>query len=361
MNKSSPVLKLTSPTLLVSKSRCIRNIRKLSEKANNHNLVFRPHFKTHNDHTIGNWFRDFGVEKITVSSVEMAKYFYDDGWQDLLIAFPFNMLEMNTVNAFPSIVSLHLTVCSASVTARIAAAARRNFGICIKIDTGYGRTGLTGDQAEEIRAIIAIVQQAEYLSLTGFITHAGHTYHAAGTAEILEIHRQSCRILTDLGALLSPGNMPVLSVGDTPACSLAGDFHGIHEIRPGNFVFYDCMQLSLGSCSADEIAVVLACPVVAKNDARHEILIHGGAVHLSKDFIVDAEGHNVYGLVVMLNETGWSLPLAGARVSSLSQEHGIIRAGRDVYDTIHPGMMIGILPVHSCLTMAAMRKYMLVD
>ncbi|GEM_PF-2678622 len=34
-------------------------------KAKQHNLLFRPHFKTHQSKTIGKWFKEKGVNKIT--------------------------------------------------------------------------------------------------------------------------------------------------------------------------------------------------------------------------------------------------------------------------------------------------------
>ncbi len=74
-----------------------------------------------------------------------------------------------------------------------------------------------------------------------------------------------------------------LSVGDTPGCSLLPDFPGVDEIRPGNFVFYDAEQLEIGSCASNQIAVALACPIVARHPERNEVVLYGGAIHLSKE------------------------------------------------------------------------------
>ena len=93
---------LTKPTLLLDKSKCLRNIERMSTKAMNAGLGFRPHFKTHQSAEIGNWFRDFGVSKITVSSFDMAEYFIHAGWQDILVAFPFNPLEIKRLNNLTS-------------------------------------------------------------------------------------------------------------------------------------------------------------------------------------------------------------------------------------------------------------------
>ena len=62
---------------------------------------FRPHFKTHQSAAIGEWFRAEGVAAITTSSVEMATYFAEQGWNDITIAFPANVREIDQINRLP--------------------------------------------------------------------------------------------------------------------------------------------------------------------------------------------------------------------------------------------------------------------
>ena len=59
---------ISKPTLLLDENKCRQNIERMAAKASHHGLSFRPHFKTHQSAGIGNWIRDQGVEKITVSS-----------------------------------------------------------------------------------------------------------------------------------------------------------------------------------------------------------------------------------------------------------------------------------------------------
>jgi len=132
--------------------------------------------------------------------------------------------------------------------------------------------------------------------------------------------------------------------------SLTDNFAGIDEIRPGNFVFYDLMQQAIGVCQYKDIAVALACPVIAVHPDRLEVVIYGGAIHLSKDYIKDENGKQVFGKIVWLTEDGWSEPVAETFVKSLSQEHGIIKTSKNNFEEFQPGKFIGILPVHSCLT-----------
>ena len=65
-------LRIEKPTLVLDKQITFRNIEKMATKARNSGVRLRPHFKTHRSAAIGEWFRGFGVEAITVSSVDMA-------------------------------------------------------------------------------------------------------------------------------------------------------------------------------------------------------------------------------------------------------------------------------------------------
>ena len=53
-----------------------------------------------------------------------------------------------------------------------------------------------------------------------------------------------------------------ITMGDTPGCTLSEDFGPIEEISPGNFVFYDAMQVGIGTCTYDDIAVVIVDGII---------------------------------------------------------------------------------------------------
>jgi D-serine deaminase-like pyridoxal phosphate-dependent protein len=137
------------------------------------------------------------------------------------------------------------------------------------------------------------------------------------------------------------------------------DFTGIGELRPGNFVFYDLMQWKAGVCSFNQIGGIVVCPVVAVHTARNQAVLYGGAVHLSKDSI-SVDDRPVFGQLVTFDGKGWSEPVPGAFVVSLSQEHGILEASAEVIGTLEPGMLAGIIPVHSCLTARLLQGYSLI-
>jgi D-serine deaminase-like pyridoxal phosphate-dependent protein len=338
------------PRLRLDEDICRRNIAQMAGKARKNGLLFRPHFKTHQSLAVSEWFRDEGVSAITVSSIKMAEYFADGGWDDLFIAFPANILEMDAINRLAGSVRLMISVESRYVARYIAQNIKDPVAVSLKIDTGYHRTGLDPNDTEKIGRILETIAQSPKLSFRGFYTHSGNTYKAGNKGEVQQIFKESAAHLARLrNEFLADHPDLILSTGDTPSCSVVHDFGPVDEIRPGNFVFYDLMQAELGACQSSDVAVVLECPVLAKNSRRNELLIHGGAVHLSKE-AMNYQGENCHGLVVPITPGGWGKPIANTLVTSLSQEHGIIRTDAATYNETRIGDTLGILPVHSCLT-----------
>jgi D-serine deaminase-like pyridoxal phosphate-dependent protein len=107
--------------------------------------------------------------------------------------------------------------------------------------------------------------------------------------------------------------------------------------------------------------MAVACPVIAKSPQRNEIVIYGGAVHLSKDFLFKSNGERMYGYVVLFEENNWTRPVKGTYVSNLTQDHGVITTTREFFDQVKRGDVLGILPIHSCLTANLMKKYTTLD
>jgi len=352
-------LKIIKPSLILDQQKCLKNIEFMTEKAKKHNLKFRPHFKTHQSSIIGNWFRDFGVKAITVSSVVMAEYFADNGWNDITIAFPFNLLEIDKINELAVKINLNILIISEDSIDYLKKKIKHKIGFFIEIDTGYHRTGISSDNIPKIEEILNKIKNNKLINFKGFLTHAGNTYQVKSKMEIADIHFDSINKISKLKDCFR-NDFPdlIISIGDTPSCSLMEDFPEVDEIRPGNFVFYDLMQHQLGVCTLNQIAVAIACPVVAKYPERNEIVIYGGAVHLSKEFLTNPDGSKIFGKIVKFKENKWTESLSGMYLTSLSQEHGIIQTMKENLDNINVGDIIGILPVHSCLTANLYKSYL---
>ncbi|MDD3878067.1 MAG: alanine racemase [Bacteroidales bacterium] len=345
------ILNLHNPSLLLDEAQCKANIFKMASKIGK-GCLFRPHFKTHQSAQIGQWFRDCGIDKITVSSPAMAHYFIENGWRDITIAMPFNMHWIPFVNSHAQNVWFNILVEDEFVLKKCMEEIIFPCGVFIKIDTGYRRTGLSPEDSLEINNILNFFRQKSRLKFMGFLTHAGHTYKAKSKDEIIGVY-YNAHVLMSMLKQKYIEDFPelIISYGDTPSCSIAEELNHFDEYRPGNFVFYDLMQLEIGSCTFKDIALIVLCDVIAKHAQRMEIVVHCGAVHLSKDSI-EICGKRVFGeLVSIKSDNTWERLTERAYMTSLSQEHGIIQTPEKIFNCIKIGDTIGVIPVHSCLSM----------
>ena len=349
---------VTFPTLFLDPQRCKRNINRMAERASNHDVIFRPHFKTHQSAEVGELFKDVGVERITVSSLRMAEYFADHGWSDILVAFPVNLRATALINELAQRIKLTLLVEDARVIAELGKNIDTPVAVYIKIDVGSGRTGLDWQSVDSIDHCLEVLANHGRLTFKGFLAHAGQTYSARGQSAVQAIYLETTdRLNTLKERYISQYPDLIISYGDTPSCSLARAFESIDEMRPGNFVFYDLMQAQIGSCNLDDIAVALACPVVAVHPERREVIVHGGAIHFAKDALVQNH-RQIYGLAVEHTEQDWQVTSdVQGQLVRLSQEHGVVAVSEEWSRSVRPGQVMTFLPVHSCMTAQSMGHY----
>lgn len=341
---------IKAPTLLINLDTCRANIEQMVRKANASSAILRPHFKTHFSKDIGEIYREAGVTRCTVSSVSMGHYFADHGWDDITLAFPYNPRESEAVSSLAKKAQLSVLIESEESLNHLKRYVNHPVGYYIKIDVGTHRTGIDARNKKLIKSLIDLSDK--HVLYRGFLAHAGHTYGCTDYDSIKWIADGSAKVLLELKDAL--GGM--ISYGDTPSCSLIDDLSFCDEIRPGNFIFYDWMQHEIGSCSVDDIAVCLACPVVAIHEERNEVVVYGGAVHLSKESLGDMKTKS-FGKAVPLSPKGWEPTIIG-NVSRISQEHGIITLNDEWLTHVKIGDLIGVIPVHSCLTADLQGHYM---
>jgi D-serine deaminase-like pyridoxal phosphate-dependent protein len=355
---------LTQPTLILDEIRCKKNIHRMCRKANEQGVLLRPHFKTHQSKNVGQWFREKGIDKITVSSLGMARYFAEDGWTDITIAFPVNLRQINEINTLASQIKLGLLVLDPDTVESLGTNLNHPVSIWIKIDVGTHRTGIDPSQSDSISRILDRLKHYPLLSFEGFLGHAGHTYQSRSLTEVQRIYDHSLATLMDL-KMKYVDTFPGLriSLGDTPGASMVEQFGTVDELRPGNFVFYDLMQEEIGACQMEDIAVAMACPVVAVHPERKQWIIYGGAIHFSKDFLLTKDGGKCFGRMVHVSNESWTSTevMNNPFLISLSQEHGVVQCTEQNFDLCRPGDISLWLPVHSCLTADAIGTYINTD
>lgn len=352
------MLNISTPAFLVDRATVQRNCDAMRAKALASAVAFRPHVKTHKSVEIGRMQHGGAAGPITVSTLAEAEAFVNDGVRDITYAVPVAPEKLPRVAALASRIDrLSVLVDSERAVRAIeefANAQSVTFDVFLKVDCGYHRAGVDPENPDSVRLAL-LLGRSEAIRFQGLLTHAGHSYNARDVDEIRRIAAEEAGSLTRFRALLTDAGLSDTrrSVGSTPTASVVDQFSECDEVRPGNYVFFDAFQATLGSCALADVAVSVLTTVVGSYPERRTLIVDAGALALSKDLgPAHLDPRFGYGLVCDLDLR--PLPM---RIEALSQEHGKIAAETQV----PVGTRLRIVPNHSCLTAAMFDTYQILD
>ena len=279
-----------------------------------------------------------------------------------LLHFPVNVLEIEEINCLASRLKLTILLESVEATALIDSKLTANVNAFIKVNIGNNRAGLEPNAIENITALTKTISISNNISFKGFLGHAGHSYSCRSKAAIERVHKESIdKILKLKDQFIKQYPNLYISVGDTPTCSVIDDFSMVDEIRPGVFTFCDLMQLQIGACNQDNMAIAMTCPVVAVHKEKKEIIVYGGSVHFASDTLIEENGEKIFGKVVENTTSGWGKIIQGVYLKKISQEHGILKATDEFIKSISIGDIVKIIPVHACTTANLFDNYITLE
>ncbi len=349
------IASLATPAFLIDRDRLERNCDTMRAKAALSGVRFRPHVKTHKTVEIARMQHGGERGPVTVSTLAEAEFLAAAGFDDITYAVPLAPEKLQRAHALSRNVGrLNLLIDSEVALReieRFSSATGATFDIFLKVDCGYHRAGIDPDRIESVQLAKAMAESPA-IRLRGLLTHAGHSYHATGRAELLAIAAQESAAVAKFAMTLAVEGISglVRSVGSTPTASVVARFEDCDEVRPGNYVFFDAFQRTIGACSADEVAVSVLTTVIGSYPERREAIIDAGALALSKDGGASHVDPGCgYGAVCNLQLAPLDLQLV-----ALSQEHGkLVCRGA----TPEVGTKLRIVPNHSCLTAAMFDRY----
>jgi D-serine deaminase-like pyridoxal phosphate-dependent protein len=354
---------LPTPALVLDVARVRRNAERMSERVKSMGAGLRPHIKTHKCVEIARLQTTAHSAALTVSTLAEADWFAARGFTDLTYAVPIEQGKFAAaIELARQCERLALLTDDLEIPAQLNAAARAanvRLELFLKVDCGYHRCGVE-PHTEEAFEIPRRIQDASHLRFAGILTHAGHSYHCRNLEELRRLAEHERDSMVEFAAALRGENIhvPVVSIGSTPTISTVSHLEGVDEARPGNYIFFDAFQATLGSCRFEDCALTVLAAVVHRDASRRKVVIDAGAIALSKDRgAVEFDEACGYGRV--LDVEGRDLNL---RVGSLSQEHGMIEA-RDAasFEQLKVGTRLRILTNHSCLTAAQHPHYNILD
>lgn len=354
---------LKTPSLILDGEKVKRNADRVATIAKRLSVRLRPHIKTHKCLEIARIQTSGFDGAVTVSTLEEARAFARGDFTDFTYAVPIEPGKFaDAIELVRSGARLNVLTDDVSIPAKLDPAATEagvRMSVFVEIDCGDHRSGV--DPSTDAAIDIArAIRDGKSLDFAGLLTHAGHSYGATSVEEIAQVARDERDTMIDIaGRVRADGiDVPTVSIGSTPTINHIDHLDGIDEVRPGNYIFFDAYQATLGSCEPEDCALSVLAAVVHRNYEQKKVIVDAGAIALSKDRgPIHLDANCGFGRVLDLdgNDTG-------LRVASMSQEHGTIPVtNKNLLDRLTVGTRLRILANHSCLTAAQYDRYHVVD
>ncbi len=330
-----------TPVAVVDLDKLENNIEQMAAMCRDRGIALRPHIKSHKMPEIALAQLKAGAIGITAAKLGEAEEMAIAGIKDIFIANQITgPAKLKRFAALASGSKLSVGVDSWTNALELDQLARETglvLDVLLEIDTGLHRCGLEpGPQAIRLAQKL---RECNNLYLKGIFTHAGHAYAAADAAQVAAIGRQEGEAMVQLARELARAGTPVevVSVGSTPTARHAVQVPGVTELRPGNYVFYDAIQLALGVTSLDNCALTVRATVISR-PAPDRAVIDAG----SKALNLDKGAHGAS----LVRGFGLVRDRPGITVDRLSEEHGILALHPE--ETLGVGDVIEIIPNHAC-------------
>ncbi|ABR47884.1 alanine racemase domain protein [Alkaliphilus metalliredigens QYMF] len=332
---------LDTPCLVVDLDQLEKNIEEMGVLAKDHGVALWPMVKTHKSEYIVKKQLENGAEGVLAAKLGEAEKMVEAGAKKVMMAYPIigegklKRLVALTEKAevFCSIDSLEV----AEILNEKAITEGIVFQCIILIDSGLKRLGIAPHEVKKFYNSLARLQG---IKIVGVGTHGGHVYGAMNTESVMkagEEEKQSVlkasEILEGLGVTCH-----IIALGSTPTVMVMESYKGIKQIRPGNYVFYDAIQVALGVVPLENCALRLLTTVLSVPEAGRAI-IDGGSKMLGLD--AGAHGNtNIRGYGIV-KEKPWIV------VQGLSEELGKLSYHPDEVN-LKVGERLEIIPNHAC-------------
>ena len=336
--------------MLVDRTRMDRNLDRMQAAANARGLRLRPHAKTHKSVELARQQIAGGAVGICCAKLGEAEVFADAGVEDIRLPYPLNPVNAERVVELLDRTRLSFIVDNGDVARGWSAAmqqAEREVEILVKVDVGFHRCGIDPDAADAARSI-ASVAALPGLRFRGLLSHAGQAYGANSEAELKGIAEHEAQMMARLVEQLRvlAVDVPEVSVGATPPIRYTLGQDGITEIRPGNYVYFDRTQVSLGAASWDDCALTVLARVVSTG-AADRVILDSGSKTLTNDLARGFSPAPGCGAVLQ-SIAGEQKQNEDLVIERLSEEHANVRVIRG-NSRLRPGDLVRIVPNHSCV------------
>jgi len=277
---------LETPALLIDQQRLMRNITYMQKVANSSGVTLRPHTKTHKCPEIAKLQVKAGAKGICVQKLGEAEVMAQAGFQDILIpneiVQPTKIARLVDLQEQATIKVAVDSIENAEALGKVAVSAGRTISVYVDVDIGMKRCGIPlGPAVEKFTKKIAAIGG---LTLEGLTTYEGHLYkiknpkrRAAAATRIIKQYVEVGNRIRRAGV-----EIPTICCASTLTAPVTARVPGVTELHPGNYIFYDIIQVERGSAVFENCAQSVLTTVISTPTADRFVVDAG-----SKTFVND--------------------------------------------------------------------------
>lgn len=334
------VSELETPAVIIDLDVMERNLSRMADYCRKHDLLLRPHTKSHKIPELAKRQLASGATGITVAKLGEAEVMLDAGITDILIAYPIVGNEKAArLATLAERASITVALDSEEAARAISQAVSRQgtkIGILVELDAGFKRCGVANEV--EALTLAKTITSLPGLEFKGVMFFPGH--FTVGPEQRAELRVGVNDLLDRVREAFAREELPlaVVSGGSTPTAYESDLFHGVNEVRPGMYIFNDRTTAGISACSLSDCALSVLVTVVSTSVAGRAI-VDGGSKTFSSDRYQagDASG---FGLVKEDHS---------AEIEKLSEEHGHLNI-RKSERRYRVGERLTVIPNHVCTT-----------
>nr|XP_055040750.1 D-threo-3-hydroxyaspartate dehydratase [Misgurnus anguillicaudatus]XP_055040751.1 D-threo-3-hydroxyaspartate dehydratase [Misgurnus anguillicaudatus] len=338
---------LCTPAFIVDLDIVKENAQAMQERFQKLGVQLRPHMKTHKTLECADIMTAGSRRCIVVSTLAEASFYADNGYDDILYAYPLPFDKVDRCAELSERLSLfHIVVDNHRALQELKKRPLKQgkvWKVWMKLDCNNGRAGLPHFDSAALQ-LAQEISEAPGVELTGIYAHCGNTYACQGEEQIKAVAQETTTLtLQFMEKLKSAGiHGPKSSIGSTPSCSHpVPDMAMLSEVHPGNYIFYDVQQSLIGSCRLENVAVRVLTRVIGHYPHRNQLLVDCGWTALSHD----GGGRLPTGYCIIEGHPDLKL-------LSMTQEHGRVEpiSGKLDFSQFPLGSLLSLMPYHACAT-----------
>ncbi len=280
------ISELETPALLIDQEKMMRNISYMQRIANSSDVALRPHTKTHKCPEIANLQVKAGARGICVQKLGEAEVMVEAGLRDVVI--PNEIVQPTKIERLVKLqekATVTVAVDSyemAAVLGRRAASSNQIVPVLIDVDTGMKRCGVP--LGPSVANLVKKIATIKGVRLVGITTYEGHLYKIKNVKQRKSAATSIIKRYVEVGKRIRKSGVELQSIccGSTLSAPIVARITGVDELHPGNYVFYDLMQVDRGSTKFENCAQRILTTVISTPSSDRCVVDAG-----SKAFVND--------------------------------------------------------------------------